>query len=390
MAHILKKIAYLLFEGVIVTLLVFNLATLYPIPYLGSVANHYTVPYVRLWLPLLAVVFLVSLFLALRHQKSHWHLVNAAIALISFLCGAYIVLSIETNLNHLGADVSFLKSYQAEENPGVSVDVKSYAKSPYGDLKLNVYYTKNKIKDKPVLIFIHGGGWVAGHRSSHAYYWQSFAKDDYVVFSLDYDLSNRKRHLSDLTEKQLAEGFAWVKKHAKDYGGSTDRLAVTGISAGGNLALELAYKINNGIYKEVGGRPLPKVSAVAASYPVADPQTFYENDDPIKGDTAKAMVLSYFGGRPDQMPEKYAERTPKNAVSTKTPPTLLIAGQRDTLVPQEATYHLSEVLTKHGIPNKLVIIPFTNHAFDRVDGNLGSQAYLHLTKDWFKEQLQKP
>nr|WP_281503954.1 alpha/beta hydrolase [Streptococcus uberis] len=370
--------------------MVFNLATLYPIPYLGSVANHYTVPYVRLWLPLLAVVFLVSLFLALRHQKSHWHLVNAAIALISFLCGAYIVLSIETNLNHLGADVSFLKSYQAEENPGVSVDVKSYAKSPYGDLKLNVYYTKNKVKDKPVLIFIHGGGWVAGHRSSHAYYWQSFAKDDYVVFSLDYDLSNRKRHLSDLTEKQLAEGFAWVKKHAKDYGGSTDRLAVTGISAGGNLALELAYKINNGSYKEVGGRPLPKVSAVAASYPVADPQTFYENDDPIKGDTAKAMVLSYFGGRPDQMPEKYAERTPKNAVSTKTPPTLLIAGQRDTLVPQEATYHLSEVLTKHGISNKLVIIPFTNHAFDRVDGNLGSQAYLHLTKAWFKEQLQKP
>lgn len=126
------------------------------------------------------------------------------------------------------------------------------------------------------------------------------------------------------------------------------------------------------------------------SYPVADPRTFYENDDPIKGDTAKAMVLSYFGGRPDQMPEKYAERTPKNAVSTKTPPTLLIAGQRDTLVPQEATYHLSEVLTKHRIPNKLVIIPFTNHAFDRVDGNLGSQAYLHLTKDWFKEQLQKP
>ncbi|WMB28179.1 prolyl oligopeptidase family serine peptidase [Streptococcus didelphis] len=106
-----------------------------------------------------------------------------------------------------------------------------------------------------------------------------------------------------------------------------------------------------------------------------------------KGDIAKRMVMAYLGGRPDQLPKAYADLTPKNAISDKTPPTLFLAGQRDTLVPQEATYDLAADLKKRNIPNKLVIFPYTNHAFDRIDGNLGSQAYLNLSKDWFKEYM---
>ncbi|MGT2887208.1 alpha/beta hydrolase [Streptococcus didelphis] len=385
--RVFKKFLFFILECIIVTILVFNLATLFPIPYLGSLANHYTVPYVRVWLPLLFLLFLVSLWISLNYKKSKWHSLNAITAFISLLIGFYIVIDVQTTINHLGAEANFLKSYQLEDISGVEVATETYTRSPHGDVKLNIYHTDDRLKNKPVLVYIHGGGWVAGHRSSHSYYWKSFAKDNYVVVSLDYDLSSRHRHLSSLTEKQLTQAFAWIENNIQDYGGSTDHLFVTGVSAGGNLALELAYKINNGTYEQVDGTKLPKVKAVSVSYPVASPKSFYDNNDLAKGDIAKRMVMAYLGGRPDQLPKAYADLTPKNAISDKTPPTLFLAGQRDTLVPQEATYDLAADLKKRNIPNKLVIFPYTNHAFDRIDGNLGSQAYLNLSKDWFKEYM---
>lgn len=386
---IIKKFAFFLLELIVIVVFIFNLATLFPLPYLGSIANHYTVPYVRVWLPVLCGLFLVSVYLGIKNKKSEWHIFNAAIASLSLAMGAYMIMTIETNLNQLGANVSFLKSYQAEDTSGVKIAVKTYSYSKLGPVKLNVYYQDDKVKDKPVLVYIHGGGWVAGTRYSHDYYWRSFAKDDFVVVSLDYDLSNKNRHLSDVTEEQLIRGFSWVDNNIDKYGGSTDRLYTTGVSAGGNLALELSYKINSGHFRAANGDKLPKIDAVSVSYPVASPKDFYENSDLVKGDLAKLMVLSYLGGRPDQLPKKYADLTPKNAISPQTPPTLLMAGQRDSLVPQEPTYELAEILTKKKIANKLVIFPYTNHAFDRIDGNLGSQAYLHLTKEWFKTYPEK-
>ncbi|KHD44065.1 alpha/beta hydrolase [Streptococcus hongkongensis] len=385
----LRKFAFILLECAVLTLLIFNLATLFPIPYLGSVANHYTVPYVRLWLPLMVALFLVSLCYSLKYKTSRWHLLNAILASLSLLIGVYIIISIQTNLNQLGADVSFLRSYQAEDTSGVDVTVETYDQTALGHAKLNVYRVADGKRNKPVLIFIHGGGWIAGHRNSHAYYWKSFAKSGYVVVSLDYDLSSKHRHLSNVTEKQLTKGFAWVENHIEDYGGNTKNLFVTGVSAGGNLALELAYKINSGKYQYADHTKLPKIDAVSVAYPVADPRSFYENSDYVKGDIAKYMVVSYLGGRPDQLPKQYSALTPKNFISNQTSPTLLISGARDSLVPQEATYALAEQLTSKNITNKLVIVPYTNHAYDRIDGNLGSQAYLKLSKDWFKETMTK-
>lgn len=384
----IRKFAFILLECAVLVLLVFNLATLFPIPYIGSIANHYTVPYIRLWLPLMLILFVVSLAYSLRHLSSRWHLTNLILASLSLGIGLYIIISIQTSLNQLGADVSFFRSYQTEDTSGVDINVETYDQTSLGHARLNVYQVNDGKKNKPVLIFIHGGGWIAGHRNSHAYYWETFAKSGYVVVSLDYDLSSKHRHLSDVTELQLTKGFAWVQRNIADYGGSTKNLFVTGVSAGGNLALELAYKINNGKFKVADDTKLPKVDGVSVAYPVADPKTFYENSDRVKGDLAKYMVVSYLGGRPDQLPRKYSALTPKNFISPKTPPSLLISGARDSLVPQEATYELAEQLTKKQITNKLVIVPYTNHAYDRVDGNLGSQAYLNLSKDWFNEIMK--
>ncbi|WP_236560040.1 alpha/beta hydrolase [Streptococcus halichoeri] len=382
-----KKLLFLLLELVILTLFFFNVATLLPIPYLGSIANHYTVPYVRYWLPSLLVLFVISAVISYRHRHSKWHTLNAWVAFASFLIGAFIIIDLQTHINQLGAKTSFLKSYQPETTAGVAVEVATYDHSDLGELKLNVYQVPDGKKNKPVLVYIHGGGWVAGSRHSHGYYWKSFAKDGYVVVSLDYHLSSRKRHLSYLTEQELCRGFAWLQDHISTYGGNPNQLVVTGVSAGGNLALELAYKINSGQFEKSQGVLLPKVKAVSVLYPVASPRTFYLNNDPVKDHISKAMALAYLGGTPDQLPGQYAELTPQNAVSKQTPPTLFLSGQRDTLVPQEATYELATYLSQHDIPNKLVIFPFTNHAFDRIDGNLGSQAYLNLTKDWFSQYL---
>lgn len=83
------------------------MATLFPIPYLGSIANHYTVPYVRVWLPLLFILCLISLYMLLTHKKSKWHLSNAIIASLSLIMGIYIIIMIQTHVNQLGGRISF-------------------------------------------------------------------------------------------------------------------------------------------------------------------------------------------------------------------------------------------------------------------------------------------
>lgn len=160
---------------------------------------------------------------------------------------------------------------------------------------------------------------------------------------------------------------------------------VTGDSAGGNLALEMSYKINNGTFGVVDGVTLPEIDAVSTLYPVSSPKTFYENDDLVMGGVAKNLVLSYVGQTPAENPESYAELVPVNHISESTPPSLFLSGTRNTLVPQEATYVLADALSKAGIDNKLVKIPNANHGFDLVDGSIGSQAFISLTEQWFNQ-----
>lgn len=113
----------------------------------------------------------------------------------------------------------------------------------------------------PVLLFLHGGGWVLGDLDSHDDVCRSMAvRAGALVVSADYRLSPEARFPAPLDDCEAA--LRWAADHAAEYGGDPHRLAVGGDSAGGNLAAALALRL-----RDRGG---PPVAFQLLIYPVTD------------------------------------------------------------------------------------------------------------------------
>jgi acetyl esterase/lipase len=93
----------------------------------------------------------------------------------------------------------------------------------------------------PVLLFVHGGAWVHGDKNTFGFYSAlgvSLAKQGVGVAVTNYRLSPQVKHPEHV--KDVARAFAWLHKNIGKYGGSPDRLFVSGHSAGGHLVSLLA------------------------------------------------------------------------------------------------------------------------------------------------------
>lgn len=379
------QIGIVLFSILTAAVFLFSVGTVLPrLPVIGSVANIVTVGYLHLWLPLCLLLVLVSLLLLLARRKEKKWLFMLACSLISLLCTVVFTCANAAAVKEYGVKPHVFLS--KEDVSSVTVETFPVMESEYSELALNVYYAEDGETDKPVMIYIHGGGWIQGTKEAHEYYSKAFVKHGYVVFSVDYDLSTADRHLAEITELQVAEAFAWVKIHAAEFGADPSRLYVTGGSAGGNLALELAYKINSGVCRtSADGTELPKVKAVSVTFPVASVETFYNNSDPVLGGLAYKMASYYTGCSPEEDPDLYARLAPGNFITSDAAPTCIVVGAGDSLVPPDATYALSEALQAAGIPQQTVVVPYGNHMFDMVDGNMLNCAYLELSLRWFEQ-----
>ncbi|MCH4215128.1 MAG: alpha/beta hydrolase [Atopobiaceae bacterium] len=383
-----KKMAYVALSVVAVTLVVVDallaLGTLWQgLPCIGTFANLLTVGNMQAWVPLVAVVTLVCVLVA------HFHggrLFGAlwVVSLVTLACGVYFAATELFSINDSGGDASLLASYEGKaDRSDVTMDTERYEDTISDDSLLDVYRVDDGATDKPVVLYVHGGGWSGGSRKEGEAYLEQFAETGYVAVSAEYDLSSSEFHGAATVEQQLTYAVAWIQDNVAAYGGSTDRFYVIGDSAGGNLGLDLAYKICDGTYREAGGTTLPKVDAVSVLYPVTDMAACYTNDYPLFTDAAHQMVGDYMGTTPDEDPELYASLSPINYVGSDSPATCIMVGDHDTAVSPTQSYTLQERLAEAGVDNKLVKVAYANHLFDMGGTNIGAQGYMGITLSWF-------
>src|SRR5438552_12163260 len=95
-------------------------------------------------------------------------------------------------------------------------------------------YAPAEGKDHPVVVWIHGGGWRGGDKSSVQKKPQAFVDNGFVFVSTTY------RFVPNVTVKEMtgdiAKAIRWTHDHAKDFGGDPDTIFVMGHSAGAHLA----------------------------------------------------------------------------------------------------------------------------------------------------------
>jgi acetyl esterase len=109
-----------------------------------------------------------------------------------------------------------------------------------GPLRVRVYEPAGA-RPYPVLVYLHGGGWVVGSLQTHDGVCRALAsRTPCVVVAVDYRLAPEHRFPAAVEDAWAAT--AWVAEHAASIGGDLDRIAVGGDSAGGTLATACAIR----------------------------------------------------------------------------------------------------------------------------------------------------
>ncbi|MGY5060736.1 alpha/beta hydrolase fold domain-containing protein [Streptomyces sp. 900105755] len=235
----------------------------------------------------------------------------------------------------------------------------------------------------PLVVSIHGGGFISGSRGPTVYTsW--LADQGYAVLDVDYRLATATEHTWNTADADVGCAMTWATAHASEYGLDMDRVATFGGSAGGNLAINVAYKANAGTLEPSCGKAdqLPKVNAAIGAYPVVDLSTSVG-----EGAYGKESGDWYVGGDPAQYPERYEAVDSVNQISKDAPPTLIVQGSRDHLVFADHTEAFADKLTTAGVTHSYVELPFMEHAYDSVAADIGTKATRALTLPWLQEYI---
>jgi len=276
----------------------------------------------------------------------------------------------------------------APATPDATVTYSTHDGQP---LELDLYRPRNGRGGlAPVIVNIHGGGWSIGDRLSRRADMGWFAEQGWLVVSIGYTLSTAQRNMWNDVHGQIACALAWVARNAEQYGGDSARLSMIGDSAGGNLAINTAYMANRGSLVSPCGGTVPRISAVSTAYPAVEPALVEGIHDPLIGTMIRTWIRNYAGGTPEQYPDRYQAIASATHLSPAAPPTLMIVPDNDDVVPPHGTYAFAEQARAAGVELRLVRVPYANHAFDSIVGNVGDQLFRHLTTQWLERHGQMP
>lgn len=269
-------------------------------------------------------------------------------------------------------------------------EIVTYVRDQGDDLTLRIFKPRGKAPATgwPVLMHIHGGGWVEGSNDEQSADMRWYADKGWVVISVGYSLSSTKRHLWDKVMPQLGCAMAWTEKNIGARGGDVTRLSLRGGSAGGNLTANAAFMANAGTLTSVCGGTIPRVRSVTPIYPGADLVAIYNNDYVPNGPDVKTMVTRYTGGTPVQYPERYRAVASATHLTKAAPPTLIFITENDHLVPLASMQKFAADVRKAGVPVRTVSIPFGEHGFD-ISG-LGNAIVRQVSLEWMRKYDKVP
>ncbi len=203
---------------------------------------------------------------------------------------------------------------------------------------------------RPALIAIHGGGWRGGSKMNYGRSLVPLVRRGYVVIAVDYRLSRPGAPAWPGNLEDVRAAVQWVRTHAPGLGIDSTRLAAIGSSAGAHLALLLgSFSAENS----------SGVRAVIDFYGPTDLQSLGRVRAPTS-DTVNAFL----GGSYEAMPGRYRDASPLTHVSRTSPPTFVVHGADDTLVPLEQSILLIEALKDAGVPHRMIVVEGARHGFE--------------------------
>ena len=223
-------------------------------------------------------------------------------------------------------------------------------------LEADIFLPPLEEKNRPAVLFVHGGGWIEGDRSQLRGYGILLARLGFVCMCNSYRLSNESIWPAQIQDVNCA--IRYLRANATDLGLDPDRIGVSGNSAGGHLSLMAAATNYDQIFEGEGGNNevSSEIKAVCAIYP---PTTIRQLEMVNPLENAFLMLMGK-----EAKKEDYDKASPLNYVTEDYPPCMLIHGSTDSVVRLKDSTKFYEKLIEFNIPSSLHIFSEEEHAFD--------------------------
>lgn len=292
-----------------------------------------------------------------------------------------------TSLSLLGMVIQAGPANAQEERPvqvPPNVEVKKdlvYGKGGTRDLELDLYLPRGNEKARPAIVFIHGGGWKSGNRTTFARPAAYLAGKGYVGACISYRLSTEATFPAAVEDCKGA--VRWLRANAKTYRIDPERIAACGPSAGGHLAAMLGVTSKEKELEGKGGNPecSSRVNLVIDLCGVSDFPAL------VKNPQTKDAMAKFLGASFSDRPDLYQKASPITYVDKDAPPFLFAHGTADTLVPIDQARTMVKKLKDAGVDADLFEAKDGDHGFFTRSPH--NQALLKRIEEFLQDHFQK-
>lgn len=232
--------------------------------------------------------------------------------------------------------------------------------------KLDLYLPEKRATDSsnlPVIVFIHGGGWQNGDKTSGGQKIAALvASGKYAGASIGYRLTNEAQWPSQIHDCKA--GLRWIRAHAAEYGLDPNRIAVWGTSAGGHLVAMLGVSHGvEGLEGAIGPHldQSSEVQAVVDFFGPTEMLTMGDHPSKIDHNAINSPESKLIGGAVQENPEKAKSASPIEHVSADDEPFLIVHGTADDLVPYPQSVDFEKKLEAAGVSVTLLTVEGGGH-----------------------------
>ena len=254
-------------------------------------------------------------------------LLRSQLRLERFACLLFVFVVVSASVQLSSAQL-WAQAYTPKEGIKVIDDIRYYSgeDADSDKHKLDLYLPEN-VNNGPALLWIHGGAWASGSRKQESLIAKQFASKGIAVAVMSYRLSAGNWMNPSLPDSgvvhpahtiDVARAFAWMVKHAAEYGWSDDKLFVSGYSAGGHLSALLASDPRYLAAQDLNISDIRGAIPIAGAY---DIEHYYQQLLPELGQkNTEAHIFGVFGPK-----ETLSDAAPLTYLNADNAPMLVIS-----------------------------------------------------------------
>ena len=204
--------------------------------------------------------------------------------------------------------------------------------------RLDLYRTKNPKKQKPLIVFVHGGSWQHGNKRDYLFIGETFAREGFDVAVINYQLA--PEHIFPAFIDDLAQAIHYLVQNQDKLNISTDNMILMGHSAGAFNVMSVVYSAQSQNFKYKD--QIKAIVGLAGPYHfdyVGDPLSEHAFDHKI----SYQQVMPYYFIEPNQIKH------------------YLLVAEQDQVVERKNALDLDIALRQKGNHSHIAVIPKTGH-----------------------------